>query len=160
MKKLLAITLMMSLSLGVMAQKKVKKRDIIGEWQLRIDIDREEIEEEIEEEENWLARSLARSVSSFALDVVENIDVEFDFRSNGEVRVEVYVLGKREVDYLEWYITREGELIIESDSGDENLHIDGVDVFMWDRGNLVAYEKRGRGKYYERQEVYLERKEQ
>ena len=64
------------------------------------------------------------------------------------------------MDYLEWYITREGELIIESDSGDENLHIDGVDVFMWDRGNLVAYEKRGRGKYYERQEVYLERKEQ
>ena len=56
MKKLFALILLMSMSLGAMAQEKVKEKDVIGEWQLMIDIDRKDIEEEIEEEENWLAR--------------------------------------------------------------------------------------------------------
>lgn len=140
------------------AQQKVKEKDIIGPWQLVIDIDREDIEREIEEEENWLARSFAKSVSSFALDIVESIDVEFEFRKNGDLRIEVNVMGEREVEYAEWYINGDGELVIE-DEGDNHVHIDDVDVFMMDDGKLVAYEKGKRGRRYAKEEIYLKRKE-
>ena len=158
MKKLFALTLFMSMSLGAMAQQKVKEKDVIGEWQLMIDIDREDIEEEIEEEENWLARSFARSISSFALDIVESIDIEFELRPNGDLRIEVEVIGEREVEYAEWYINRDGQLIIEAEEGNDHVHIDDIDVFMMKDGKLRAYEKSKRGRLYEKEEIYLEKK--
>lgn len=148
---------MLTMSLSVFAQERVKEKDIIGEWELILDIDREDIEREIEEEENWLARSFAKSVSSFALDIVESIDIDFEFRENGDLRIEVEVFGEREVEYAEWYINRDGELIIESEDQDR-VHIDDIDVFMMEDGNLVAYEKGRRGKLYEKEEIYLKRK--
>ena len=158
MKRITILGLMLMMTVSVMAQKKVKEKDIIGEWELVLDIDREDIEREIEEEENWLARSFAKSMSNFALDIVESIDVDFEFRENGDVRIEVNVFGEREVEYAEWYITREGELIIESED-DDHIHIDDIDVFMMDEGKLVAYEKSRRGKLYEKEEIYLRRKQ-
>jgi hypothetical protein len=158
MKKLIALSLMMSMSLGLMAQKKVKEKDLIGEWELVIDIDMKDIEEELEEEENWLARSFAKSVSSFALDIVESINVDFEFRENGDVRIDVEVMGEREVEYAEWYINKDGELIIEAEDERDQIKIDDIDVFMMKDGNLVAYEKGRRGKLYEKEEIYLKRK--
>lgn len=159
MKKLVALTLMMGMTYGVMAQKKVKEKDVVGEWELVIDIEdiQEELEEELEEEENWLARSFAKSVSSFALNIVESIDIEFEFRENGDLRIEVEVMGEREVEYAEWYVNRDGELIIESEDRD-HVHIDDIDVFMMEDGKLVAYEKGRRGRLYEKEEIYLKRK--
>lgn len=150
---------MMSMSLGVMAQKKVKEKDLIGEWELVIDIDMEDIEEELEEEENWLARSFAKSVSSFALDIVESIDIEFEFRKNGDLRIDIEVMGEREVEYAEWYINRDGELVIEAEDDRDQIKIDDIDVFMMKDGKLVAYEKGRRGKLYEKEEIYLQKKE-
>jgi len=158
MKKLIALTLMMSMSLGLMAQKKVKEKDLIGEWELVIDIDMKDIEEELEEEENWLAKSVAKSVSSFALGIVESINVEFEFRENGDVRIDVEVMGEREVEYAEWYINKDGELIIEAEDERDQIKIDDIDVFMMKDRNLVAYEKGRRGKLYEKEEIYLKRK--
>ena len=146
------------MSLGAMAQEKVKEKDVIGEWQLMIDIDRKDIEEEIEEEENWLARSFARSISSFVLDIVESIDIEFEFRPNGDLRIEVEVMGEREVEYAEWYINRDLELIIEAEDDNDHLDIDDIDVFMMKDGKLRAYEKGRRGRLYEKEEIYLEKK--
>jgi len=149
--------MMLTVSVSVFAQEKVREKDLIGEWQLVLDIDREDIEREIEEEENWLARSFAKSVSSFALDIVESIDIEFEFRRNGDVRIEVEVFGEREVEYAEWYINRDGELVIEGEDHDR-IEIDDIDVFMMKDGKLHAYEKGRRGKLYEKEEVYLKRK--
>lgn len=157
MKKLITLCLMLTVTVSVMAQKKVREKDLIGEWELVIDIDREDLERELEEEENWLARSFAKSVSGFALDIVESIDIDFEFRENGDVRIEVNVFGEREVEYAEWYINREGELIIESEDND-HVQIDDIDVFMMDDGKLVAYEKGRKGRLYEKEEIYLRRK--
>ncbi len=157
MKKLITLCLMLTVTVSVMAQKKVREKDLIGEWELVIDIDREDLERELEEEENWLARSFAKSVSGFALDIVESIDIDFEFRENGDVRIEVNVFGEREVEYAEWYINRAGELIIESEDND-HVQIDDIDVFMMDDGKLVAYEKGRKGRLYEKEEIYLRRK--
>ena len=113
MKKLITLALALLCCVAVDAQTKVKEKDLIGEWKLVIDLD--EVEDEIErelEDENWLAARFARSISNFALDIVEEIDIRMDFRENGEVRIEVDAFGAREVEYSEWYINRDGEKLV------------------------------------------------
>lgn len=158
MKKLITLCLILTTAVSVMAQQKVKEKDIIGEWVLVLDIDRKDIEKEIEEEENWLARSFAKSVSNFALDIVESIDIEFEFRKNGDLRIELEIFGEREVEYAQWYINREGELVIEGEDEDR-IQIDDIDVFMMEDGKLVAYEKGRGGKRHVKEEIYLKRKQ-
>ncbi len=150
---------------AVQAQSKVKERDLIGEWELVIDLDevRDEIEEEIEEENRWVA-SFARSISNFALDVVESIDITMDFRDNGEVKIIVEVMGEREVEYSEWFINNDGELIIEDDDDNRwrrnkssRIDIDDADVWMMEDGKLQAYEKSRRGRLEKKKEVYMKK---
>lgn len=153
----MVMSLLLAMTVSVMAQKKVREKDVIGDWELVIDIDRDDIEREIGEEENWLARSFAKSISNFALDIVESIDIDLQFRENGDLRIEVEVFGEREVEYAEWYINRDGELIIDSEDSD-HVHIDDIDVFLMDEGKLVAYEKGRKGRLYEKEEIYLRKK--
>ena len=146
MKKLITLTLALFCCVALDAQTKVKEKDLIGEWRLIIDLD--EVEEEIErelEDENWLAARFARSISNFALDIVEEIDIRMDFREDGEVRVEVDAFGVREVEYSEWYINKDGELIIEDDDND---------VWMMEGDKLFAYDRGYRGRL-KKQEVYM-----
>ncbi len=167
MKKLITALLLVTVCISVQAQKKVREKDILGEWDLVIDLDhvKEEVEEELEEEEFWLARSFAKSVSNFALDIVESIDVRFDFRDNGEVKISVKVFGERETEWAEWYINDDGELIIEDEDDHRRRrsrrfsmgYSNDNDVWLLEDGKLHSYDKDRRGRL-ERQEVYLKRR--
>ena len=164
MKKLITLSLALFCCVAVDAQTKVKEKDLIGEWKLVIDLD--EVEEEIErelEDEHWLASRFARSISNFALDIVSEIDIRMDFREDGEVRIEVDAFGAREVEYSEWYINRDGELIIEDDDNDRrrrsrrnrSVHFgNDHDVWMMDGNKLFAYDRGYRGRL-KKQEVYM-----
>ena len=105
-----------------------------------------------------MARSFARSISNFVLDIVESIDIEFEFRPNGDLRIEVEVMGEREVEYAEWYINRDLELIIEAEDDNDHLDIDDIDVFMMKDGKLRAYEKGRRGRLYEKGNLLRKKK--
>lgn len=151
---------------SVQAQKKVKEKDLLGEWELVIDLDevRDELEEELEEEENWLVGRFAKNISNFALDIVEGIDITMDFRINGEVKIIVQVMGEREVEYSEWFINDDGELVIEDDDNDRwrnsrssKVDIDNADVWMWEDGKLQAYEKGRRGRLEKKKEIYMKK---
>lgn len=165
MKKLITLSLALLCCVAVEAQNKVKEKDLIGEWQLIIDLD--EVEEEIDrelEDEHWLASRFAKSISNFALNIVEEIDIKMDFREDGEVRIEVDAFGAREVEYSEWYINRDGELVIEDDDNDRgrrsrnrsrSVHFsDDHDVWMMDGNKLFAYDRGYRGRL-KKQEVYM-----
>lgn len=163
MKKVFILMLAATVSISAYSQNKVKEKDIIGQWDLIIDLD--EIEDEIEEEiedENWLAARFARSISNFALDIVAEIDIKMDFREDGELKITVNAFGARETEYAEWYINRDGELVIEDEDdrrgrSRRNTHInigDDDDVWMMKGDKLVAYEKGYRGRL-KRQEVYM-----
>jgi len=54
----------------------------------------------------------------------------------------VEIWGEKEIEYLEWYINRDGELIIGDKHDDE--------VWLFDQGKLVSYHKRGVDRYRER----------
>ncbi|GAB5524581.1 MAG: hypothetical protein Roseis2KO_24530 [Roseivirga sp.] len=165
MKTLFTLMLAATVSVSAFSQTEVKEKDIIGQWDLIIDLD--EIEDEIErdlEDENWLAARFARSISNFALDIVNEIDIRMDFREDGELKITVNAFGVRETEYAEWYINRDGELVIEDEDdrgsrrGRRNTHInigDDDDVWLMKGDKLVAYEKGYRGKMKRKQEVYM-----
>ncbi len=151
-----------TVSVSAFSQSKVKEKDVIGQWDLIIDLD--EIEDEIErdlEDENWLAARFARSISNFALNIVEEIDIRMDFREDGELKISVNAFGVRETEYAEWYINRDGELVIEDEHDrrgrSKRRHInigDDDDVWMMKGDKLVSYAKGYRGRMRQ-QEIYM-----
>ena len=141
---LLIVCLVLSVSYG---QTKVTEKDLKGEWKMIIDIDEDEIDEELEDEGPF-ERIIARSVSGFVLNLMDEIDIRFTFLKNHRLRIEIEVLGEREVEYSDWYINSHGELLI----GD---HPDDDEVWMMNKDRLVSYKNR-HGRLRER-EVYMVR---
>ena len=160
MKKLSLLLCLLAISTLSLAQSKVKEKDLIGQWQMVIDIDLDEVEEELKDE-NWLARKIAGSVTGLVSDILEEIDIRMDFRSNGEVKIMVEAFGERETEYAEWAISRDGELRIfdEDNHRWSNRHVsfgNDDDVWLMDDGHIVQFERGSRGRM-ERKEVYLKR---
>jgi len=141
---LLIVGLVFTLSYG---QTKVTEKDLKGEWKMIIDIDEDQIDEELDDVGPF-GRIIARSVSGFVLNLIEEIDIRFTFLKNHRLRIEIEVLGEREVEYSDWYINSHGELLI----GD---HPDDDEVWMMNKDRLVSYKNR-HGRLRER-DVYMVR---
>ena len=145
----LSLSLVLLFGLNIQAQQKVKERDLRGQWKMVFDIDEDFIEHEIEDEDlPWFGNLVAESVSGLVFNILDEIDVQFEFQDDHRLKVMVHVFGEDEVEYAKWYIDSKGALILDDDDRDD-------DVWLFERGRLVAYEREnGR---LERQPVYLER---
>lgn len=106
-----------------------------------IDIE-EELDQEAEEEDNMFAKMIITGVSGLVEGIMENIDVYFEFQSDGEVRIKIDAFDEREVEYAKWYISNRGELIIE-DFESDNISFDNDDVWMMDGKRLVSFDDDG-----------------
>jgi hypothetical protein len=136
------------------AQRRVNERDLKGVWKLVIDVDKDEVREEIEDEDNIVAQIFAETVTDFAFNIIDKIDIRFEFLPDNRLRIETNAFGESDVDYSEWHINKDGELWI-SDSDHFNIGDDDEDDFwMFDGKNLVAYEKGDNGRK-KNKEVYL-----
>ncbi|MEQ8413385.1 MAG: hypothetical protein RIF36_19040 [Imperialibacter sp.] len=136
------------------AQRRVNERDLKGVWKLVIDVDKDEVREEIEDEDNIVAQIFAETITDFAFNIIEKIDIRFEFLPDNRLRVETNAFGETDVEYSEWHINKDGELWI-SDSDHFNIGDDDEDDFwMFDGKNLVAYEKSHDGRK-KNKEVYL-----
>lgn len=148
------IMLTLWMSVGALAQSKVKEKDLDGVWMLKIEIDEEDWKREIENEENALARAVIRGVSGLVDGILDEIDIRFEFMKDNKVRVYAQVFGQEEVDYAEWNINDRGELEI----GDtEHWQGTGDTIWLMEDGILVAYDKDGRYKKTDDARVYLVR---
>lgn len=149
--KSIALSFLMVFVVGInaQAQKKVKERDLKGHWQMVFDFDKEFIEEELDEEEvHWLGKIIASGVSGIVLDILDEVDIRFEFQANNRLKIMVNVFDEEEVEYASWYIDHNGGLILDDDDHDD-------DIWLFDHGKLYSYEKHnGR---LERQPVYLVR---
>jgi hypothetical protein len=123
------------------AQDKVDEDRLLGTWKLVIDIE-EELDQEADDEDNPFARMLIRGVSGLVEGIMENIEIYFDFQSDGEVRIQVNAFDEEETEYAEWTINRYGELIIE-DVDNDNIQFDNDDIWMMEGRRLVSYESDG-----------------
>ncbi len=143
----ISLLLVFFIGFNAHAQVKVKERNLRGQWKMVFDFDETFIEEEIDAEDiPWLGKIVASSLSGFVFDILEEIDIQFEFQRNNKLKVMIQVFGVDEVEYAFWHISANGALILDDDD-----HNDDVWLFEGDR--LFAYEKReGRLK---KQPIYL-----
>jgi len=140
MKRHLLLALLLCVcATPLFAQDRLTEDELEGtQWQLVIDIP-------VEEGETALERIALKAVAG----LVDEFDVMFRFRRDGELLVLTDVLGDKDGEVSTWSID-DGALIL-----GENDRIDvDVDRWMRDGDRIVGYEKNGSG--WDRKEgVYL-----
>ncbi|MEO9967308.1 MAG: hypothetical protein ABJF11_16030 [Reichenbachiella sp.] len=123
---------------AVMAQPgEVRERDLAGVWKMKITLDDDVFEDEIRDEDNAFSRLILRATGNLVEGILDDIDIEIQFRDNYECKIYVSAFGVEEVEYTEWRINSRGELYID-DSDSFQMGDDEYWVFEGDI--LVAYE--------------------
>ncbi len=148
MKKLILwLPLMVVLMASAEAQtKKVKEKDLKGVWKLVIDLENDEVKEELDDADVW-ERIFVKSVLGFVDDVLDEIDIRFEFESGNRLKVTVNALDEQETEYGTWKINKKGELILEGDEIDSDH-----DYWLFSGDILVAFD---RGSDEPERNVYL-----
>ena len=127
------------------SQSKVTEKDLEGKWKMVFDFDDEDMEEEIEDS-FWLGNLISGPLSSFVVDLLEDIDIQMEFLDGGRLRISVEAFGDEDVDYDEWYINSHSELVLGDDDKDE--------IWLFDGNKLYQYDKKSKGRL-EKQQVFL-----
>ena len=152
MKKIAFVFLAALLSSSLMnAQSKVKDRDVLGEWKLHVDLQKE-IQDK-DSDLNFLEKALVGAVSGIVTTAMNHVDIRFDFKRNNEVILKIHNKDedKTETEILKWFINKQGQLEIDDlDNDHVNVQHDGAWMLL-DK-QLVAVED---GKV--KQAVYLEK---
>ena len=152
MKKIAFLFLAALLSSSLMnAQSKVKDRDVLGEWKLHVDLQKE-IQDK-DNDLNFLEKALVGAVSGIVTTAMNHVDIRFDFKRNNEVILKIHNKDedKTETEILKWFINKQGQLEIDDlDNDHVNVQHDGAWMLL-DK-QLVAVED---GKV--KQAVYLEK---
>lgn len=130
------------------AQSKVKERDLKGHWKMVFNLDEDYIQQELEDEDvPWLGRVIVEGVTGVVFNILDEIDIKFEFQRDHRLKIMVDAFGEESVEYAHWHINSRGGLVLEDD--DDN------DVWLFKGDHLVAYEKQNGS--LERQPLYLER---
>ena len=152
MKKIAFLFLAALLSSSLMnAQSKVKDRDMLGEWKLHVDLQKE-IQDK-DSDLNFLEKVLVGAVFGIVTTAMNHVDIRFDFKRNNEVILKIHNKDddKTETEILKWFINKQGQLEIDDlDNDHVNVQHDGAWMLL-DK-QLVAVED---GKV--KQAVYLEK---
>ena len=82
------------------------------------------------------------------MNILDEIDIAFEFEANNRLKIIVDAFGEKSVEYANWYIDSKGALIMDDDDRDN-------DIWLFDQGNLYAYERHGA--QLERQRIFLKR---
>ncbi len=152
MKKIALLCMVALLSSSFLnAQSKVKDRDVLGEWKLHVDL-----QKEIQDKDsnlNFLEKALVGAVSGIVTTAMNHVDIRFNFKRNNEVLLKIHNKDEdtTETETLKWFINNQGQLEIEDIDNDHvNVQHDGSWMLL-DK-QLVAVED---GKV--KQAVYLEK---
>jgi len=152
MKKLALLCIIALLSSSfVSAQSKVKDRDVLGEWKLHVDLQKE-IQDK-DSDLNFLEKALVGAVSGIVTTAMNHVDIRFDFKRNNEVLLKIHNKDEdtTETETLKWFINNQGQLEIEDIDNDHvNVQHDGAWMLL-DK-QLVAVEDSK-----VKQAVYLEK---
>ena len=152
MKKIAFLFLAALLSSSLMnAQSKVKDRDVLGEWKLHVDLQKE-IQDK-DSDLNFLEKALVGAVSGIVTTAMNHVDIRFDFKRNNEVILKIHNKDedKTETEILKWFINKQGQLEID-DLDNDNVNVQHDGAWMLLDKQLVAVEY---GKV--KQAVYLEK---
>ena len=142
MKPTVISILMFFLAVAGFAQERVTEREVLGTWKLNVDI-REAVKEEAEEM-SFFEGMMARAFSGMAADIMDEIDITFDFRKNNVLYLTVHTdfdEDETETEELYWEI-KKGQLYIEDIDNDE-VQFENDGYWILSEGRLVAVKKNG-----------------
>lgn len=150
MKKIAFLFLAALLSSSLMnAQSKVKDRDVLGEWKLHVDLQKE-IQDK-DSDLNFLEKALVGAVSGIVTTAMNHVDIRFDFKRNNEVILKIHNKDEDKTEILKWFINKQGQLEI-NDLDNDHVNVQHDGAWMLLDKQLVAVED---GKV--KQAVYLEK---
>lgn len=150
MKKIAFLFLAALLSSSLMnAQSKVKDRDVLGEWKLHVDLQKE-IQDK-DSDLNFLEKALVGAVSGIVTTAMNHVDIRFDFKRNNEVILKIHNKDEDKTEILKWFINKQGQLEI-NDLDNDHINVQHDGAWMLLDKQLVAVED---GKV--KQAVYLEK---
>ena len=149
-KKIAFLFLAALLSSSLMnAQSKVKDRDVLGEWKLHVDLQKE-IQDK-DSDLNFLEKALVGAVSGIVTTAMNHVDIRFDFKRNNEVILKIHNKDEDKTEILKWFINKQGQLEI-NDLDNDHINVQHDGAWMLLDKQLVAVED---GKV--KQAVYLEK---
>ena len=150
MKKIAFLFLAALLSSSLMnAQSKVKDRDVLGEWKLHVDLQKE-IQDK-DSDLNFLEKALVGAVSGIVTTAMNHVDIRFDFKRNNEVILKIHNKDEDKTEILKWFINKQGQLEI-NDLDNDHVNVQHDGAWMLLDKQLVAVED---GKV--KQAMYLEK---
>lgn len=137
--------------------KKVTERQLLGRWQLVIEV-KDLIEEETTEEHE-LVQSFLSGVGNLVQRIIDKIDIQFEFYEDNTVDIFVHSNNitndvEPEIERLKWEINDRGELIIEDVDKQDHINLSSDGVWMLQQGKLVHIED---GKV--KPQIYMQRME-
>ena len=142
MKKLaLLVSLCMVFALTSHAQKKLREKDLIGQWKMVINLEEgfEKAKEELDDnDDEFLGKLILSSIEGFASAILDEVDIYMDFEKDGKLRVIVEAFDEKEVEYSEWIINEKGFLLINDGKNDVD-----IDHWILEDDVLVGYDEDG-----------------
>ncbi|XOV94671.1 MAG: hypothetical protein ACFHWX_08195 [Bacteroidota bacterium] len=125
---------------GLSAQNKLKEKDIVGQWKLIINLDEEfdKAKKELEDDDdNIIGSIILGSVEGLVTSILDKVDIYMDFQKDGTLKIMVEAFDEKNVDYSNWSINSQGQLIIDD--------TDEIDTDHWtlEDGILVGYDDDG-----------------
>jgi len=152
MKKIAFVFLAALLSSSLMnAQSKVKDRDVLGEWKLHVDLQKE-IQDK-DSDLNFLEKALVGAVSGIVTTAMNHVDIRFDFKRNNEVILKIHNKDedKTKTEILKWFINKQGQLEIDDlDNDHVNVQHDGAWMLLDKQLVAVEYGKVKQAMYLEK----------
>lgn len=142
MKKLaLLVSLCMVFALTSHAQKKLREKDLFGQWKMVINLEEgfEKAKEELDDnDDEFLGKLILSSIEGFASAILDEVDIYMDFEKDGKLRVIVEAFDEKEVEYSEWIINEKGFLLINDGKNDVD-----IDHWILEDDVLVGYDEDG-----------------
>ncbi|WP_224488104.1 hypothetical protein [Robertkochia flava] len=143
MKTTIMTMAMLLFATVIFAQERVKEKDVLGTWKFKIDI-RDAVKEEAKDM-GFFEGMMAKAVSGMVEDIMEEIDITFDFQKNNVVYLTVVndiEERETETEKLHWEIDEDGSIRID-DIDNDNVQIQNDGYWVLADGKLIAYEKDG-----------------
>ncbi|MEQ8879108.1 MAG: hypothetical protein RLO17_09755 [Cyclobacteriaceae bacterium] len=142
MKKLaLLVSMCMVFALTSHAQKKLREKDLLGQWKMVINLEEgfEKAKEELDDnDDEFLGKLILSSIEGFASAILDEVDIYMDFEKDGKLRVIVEAFDEKEVEYSEWIINEKGFLLINDGKNDVD-----IDHWILEDDVLVGYDEDG-----------------
>ena len=133
-----SIVALLVLCSATLVSNKTKEKDIIGKWELHLNLS-EAIEKETEDEEG-IGAAIAEGIVKMVDEIIDEIDITFDFQKNNVLKIthnsDFYGKEKGSIETHHWKIDKKGR-VITSSSHNKKISINDNEGWILKKGKLV-----------------------